>query len=605
MAYRDQFDANHPPYPTSYDTNYYPRDRSPEYGTRPISRTSTDASERQPRDNSPAWDRRSFDCNSQPIQQPLKSAIGHAFEKSDAASGVDPQLIAQIAAEVKRSVLDEIKSSGITGTTTSQHVPVSSHQWIPPSPTSTNNSVPPRDVYTPPSPKRTDFPSQPSPDRDPLYRDPLLDGSSDIPTPRFERSVPQERERPPVRPNPPTRMATEEYTPIEKMWQRLFETDGRPLPRLGQLLRGLALHLIEDYEPKHSLVISPAKMLKFYEDVKIQDEIYPWKRIFGEIDYLSLSKIYRDLRCQHHFIQEHPAEQPRIPALTPDGFQEWMAILIQAYPDAEYDRLVKAILDMPISNADDRKERFPKELPRRMFPTVENLQAQQRFAAVLSSERVGPLRKAPSFPPPPPKPQAPSPGPSLERERSPYASKPETRSFDTDDEPMPTSVPIERERKPYSAAPGGGKSYDDMNSSSHSDTAANEKRRRAQSNAGQAPWVQSPGDSYCPPSHHPRAGSTNARPRSPSFSNYGTQSDPNVRDMPGSYYGSSMHNTDDDTRRYTKDTDSRRHSRRRSGVGLDGPLDSQSRSMYGSDDDYKGRNGGGGYENRSYDSRRY
>ncbi|KAL7773459.1 hypothetical protein CFE70_003423 [Pyrenophora teres f. teres 0-1] len=564
MAYRDQFDANHPPYPVSYDSSYYPRDRSPEYGTRPISRTSTDASERQPRDNSPAWDRRSFDSGSQPIQQPLKSAIGHAFEKSDAASVVDPQLIAQIAAEVKRSVLDEIKSSGIT-----------------------------------------DFPGQPSPDRDPLYRDPLLDGNSDIPTSRFERSGPQERERPPVRPNPPTRMMTEEYTPIEKMWQRLFETDGRPLPRLGQLLRGLALHLIEDYEPKYSLVISPAKMLKFYEEVKIQDEIYPWKRIFGEIDYSSLSKIYRDLRCQHHFIQEHPAEQPRIPALTPDGFQEWMTILIQAYPDAEYDRLVKAILDMPISNADDRKERFPKELPRRMFPTVENLQAQQRFAAVLSSERVGPLRKAPSFPPPPPKPQAPPPGPSLERERSPYASKPEMRSFDTDDEPMSTSVPIERERKPYSAAPGGGKSYDDMNSGTQSDTAANEKRRRAQSNAGQAPWVQPPGDSHCSQSHHPRAGSTNARPRSPGFSNYGTQSDPNVRDVSGSYYGSSMHNTDDDTRRYNKDTESKRHSRRRSGVGLDGPLDSQSRSMYGGDDDYKGRNGSGGYENRGYDSRRY
>ena len=39
-------------------------------------------------------------------------------------------------------------------------------------------------------------------------------------------------------------MMTEDYTPIEKMWQRLFEADGQPLPRLGQLLRGLALHLV-------------------------------------------------------------------------------------------------------------------------------------------------------------------------------------------------------------------------------------------------------------------------------------------------------------------------------------------------------------------------
>lgn len=34
---------------------------------------------------------------------------------------------------------------------------------------------------------------------------------------------------------------------------------------------------VEDYEPKRSLVISPAKMLKFYEEVKLRDEIYPWQ----------------------------------------------------------------------------------------------------------------------------------------------------------------------------------------------------------------------------------------------------------------------------------------------------------------------------------------
>lgn len=69
---------------------------------------------------------------------------------------------------------------------------------------------------------------------------------------------------------------TDDYTPIEKMWQRLFDQDGQPLPRLGEFLRGLALHLIEDYEPKKSLVITPSKMLQFYEQVKLQDEVYPW-----------------------------------------------------------------------------------------------------------------------------------------------------------------------------------------------------------------------------------------------------------------------------------------------------------------------------------------
>ena len=34
---------------------------------------------------------------------------------------------------------------------------------------------------------------------------------------------------------------------------------------------------VEDYEPKRSLVIPPHKMLKFYEEVKLRDETYPWQ----------------------------------------------------------------------------------------------------------------------------------------------------------------------------------------------------------------------------------------------------------------------------------------------------------------------------------------
>jgi hypothetical protein len=241
MAYRDQPDAHHVPYASSFDKQYHDGGPSPEYSTRTRSRTSTNASDHQPRETSPTWDRRSFDNGTQPIQQPLRNAIGHAFDKSDAARVVDPDLIAQITAEVKKSVLDEIKSSGIAGTTQPQAAPVSPQHWIPPSPVS-STSFPPRDVGTPPSPKRTEFPSQQSPDRDPSYREPLLDGNSDTPTPRFERSAPVER--PSARPAPVPRMATEDYTPIEKMWQRLFDPEGEPLPRLGQLLRGLALHLV-------------------------------------------------------------------------------------------------------------------------------------------------------------------------------------------------------------------------------------------------------------------------------------------------------------------------------------------------------------------------
>lgn len=184
----------------------------------------------------------------QPVQQPLKSVIGNAFDQSDAARTVDPDLIAQIAAEVKKSVLDEIKQNGISGATPAQPGPSPPQQHIPPSPDSTNASFPTRNVYTPPSPYYQDPPSQPAPTRDLPTRESAFDGSADdLPTPRYDSSVPidiSRREQVPERPAPAVRMATDDFTPIEKMWQRLFDHENQPLPRLGEFLRGLAMHLV-------------------------------------------------------------------------------------------------------------------------------------------------------------------------------------------------------------------------------------------------------------------------------------------------------------------------------------------------------------------------
>lgn len=186
----------------------------------------------------------------QPVQQPLKSAIGNAFEQSDAARTVDPDLIAQIAAEVKRSVLDEIKQNGISGATPAQPGPASPQQHIPPSPDSTSASFPIRNVYTPPSDYYQDASSQPPPAQNLPSRDSTFDGSADdLPNSRYGSSAPVDiprRERVPERPAPAARMATDDFTPIEKMWQRLFDPDGQPLPRLGEFLRGLAMHLVSE-----------------------------------------------------------------------------------------------------------------------------------------------------------------------------------------------------------------------------------------------------------------------------------------------------------------------------------------------------------------------
>ena len=80
--------------------------------------------------------------------------------------------------------------------------------------------------------------------------------------------------------------------------------------------------------------------------------------------------MYRDLRCQHHLVQERNNQRSDIPGLTSVGFDRWMTLLVKAYPEEEYKRLQKAVLDMPISNP-DRKERFPKDISRRLFPQDE------------------------------------------------------------------------------------------------------------------------------------------------------------------------------------------------------------------------------------------
>lgn len=271
--------------------------------------------------------------------------------------------------------------------------------------------------------------------------------------------------------------------------------------------------------------------------------------------------------------------------------------MIRAYPDVEYERISKAVLDMPISNADDRKERFPKELPRRMIPQSENLHAQQRCAAALSAEGVGPLRKAPSFPPPPPKTQPAPTMPGLERERNPYASQPEPRSFEAEEDVDPRSIRIERERKPYVVTAGGGKLYDDgLQRSATADASTQEQRRRRQSTAAQGPWAPPPTDP------RPTTQTSTRRTRSPSFSNQGTHSDPAVRDIPSTYYASNLHSFDEDPRRYSKDVDGRRHDQHRRGT--DSSHDTPPRSVY-EQDDYRSRNGSDGYDTKGYESRRY
>ena len=185
--------------------------------------------------------------------------------------------------------------------------------------------------------------------------------------------------------------------------------------------------------------------------------------------------MFRDLECQHHLVQERHDLRPDIPGLTPVGFERWATLLIQSHPNQEYERLQKTVLEMPISNPDDKKERFPKELSRRLFPNSEDGKVRERLEKAIA-EHAGVklprqnnvdlpkanyterhLRRAETDLEPEPA-YVPS---NIERERKPYSSIPSESAID-DTNPAPSQPqPIERERKPYCVAPGGGKLYEE------------------------------------------------------------------------------------------------------------------------------------------------
>lgn len=311
-------------------------------------------------------------------------------------------------------------------------------------------------------------------------------------------------------------------------------------------------------------------MYNFFEATKIADEIYPWKAIFGgRLTNASISKLYRDLMCQHHFIQHNTHDIPNIPSLTQHGFEKFMTALIQAHPHQEYERLARAVLDMPISNADDTRERFPKELSRRLFPTHEDIQQQQRVTAALSADPAIQLRGSNPMPPPPasqPPPNSqPAPtsqsfpiGAFAERQRNPYASSTFSSAFDDDELRNPNNPPIERERKPYTARGGSGKVYEDdrTNNAARADPPARQVRANSAIPV-QPPFSQQSRATEIPANRAHRmsmnGGPTPRFGTSPAVQNPYTRSEgTNVGDVPSQFYASNIHEAFEEPRRPTR-----------------------------------------------------
>lgn len=219
-------------------------------------------------------------------------------------------------------------------------------------------------------------------------------------------------------------------------------------------------------------------------------------------------------------------------------------------------------MHMPISNADTKRERFPKELSRRLLPTAPNPLAEQRIIASMAHEtKLLQLRNSTAMPPPPastPPQQRPQ-SSFQERQRHPYPRASFSNEVDDEDfsAPIPP-VPIERERKPYGKKYNSDSDPDDRPNTSQyrpPGTSFRPLRPNRQSSGPPQPGMYStsgpseprnislPNRTFPsgPPPNQYQASSYSKGRRSPKPRNAFARSDPvNLGDIPFSQYGSNM-----------------------------------------------------------------
>ena len=285
MAYDGSY-RTAPDHHQSFDLNDRRRSFSESRGVENLSRTKSPPTMREgtypasyqsskpsrPRSRQSSRDR----SDSQP-QQPINEAVSSALhDKMDMSSSIPPELVAQIT----ESVLKQIQSTTLNGglsmpsqqpfyppPPTQQHVPLHqptpTQQPIPISPSTTHSGNSPpnptRNVYTPPSPqKNPDYvivgSTQPTPEPTTYAQPPSPPRQPYVPHSDEQRSASRasvtshsSETKSHARPRGPARLSTsKEETTLEKIWGQLFDEQGNATARLGQFLRGLAIHLVSN-----------------------------------------------------------------------------------------------------------------------------------------------------------------------------------------------------------------------------------------------------------------------------------------------------------------------------------------------------------------------
>ena len=226
-----------PPYPSQYgfDRINMPQPQMMPPTSSPSSQ-NPDLHQHQYQDwnnnNNNAW-------NQQPHSGRINEAVNSAFGETDRSSYLSPEVVSQITA----NVIQQLKTTGLDNIQSQQ--PQQHPQWAPApgagngypqSPTSPHTG--PEGTfnyqhYPHPPYQGSPHPSRPSPVSQSMERH----GS------RASQSS-EHNLKPETRPSPLSNESSDTgMTTLEKIWGKLFE-DGKSTKRLGQFLRGIAMHLV-------------------------------------------------------------------------------------------------------------------------------------------------------------------------------------------------------------------------------------------------------------------------------------------------------------------------------------------------------------------------
>lgn len=177
-----------------------------------------------------------------PPDQPNHETVTTASGRADSTATLHPELIAQITETVIKQ-LRTAETGGSISMMQPQHPPPPPQQPIPRALFTASDASPPKPVNTPPSPLKYSDHHTNGPNPAPRSPTELFHAQADERRPSSRASVSSEAN--PARPRGPPRLSTaQEETPMEKIWGPLFDEESHPTARLGQLLRGLAVHLV-------------------------------------------------------------------------------------------------------------------------------------------------------------------------------------------------------------------------------------------------------------------------------------------------------------------------------------------------------------------------